>query len=266
MIFKSLKYTQGSEKYALTFPDEKIVHLGNGKSVNSSGNQVLEIVESLLMRDYSGYYNKLDTQASTSGFEASPFTGKAILSFTNGATITGDSKTGNVDIKGDLPKVHCIRYTNGGAFRSFGNVEDADFSDMLSTDMREYNDRISGTNWLKIVKLTNNVFRGIYGSDNVVQLETTPLGFTIKYLYDVKPVQSVFLLLAECMLTPRDYKRVVLLPPLDIFSDGTINKDSKDILTSRLIQAISMLKGTQLVLYSGSDLPHEKTTNVRLIR
>jgi hypothetical protein len=132
--------------------------------------------------------------------------------------------------------------------------------------MREYNDRISGTNWLKIVKLTNTVFRGVYGSNNVVQLETTPLGFTVDFLYGVASVHSVFLLLAECMITPYDYRRVVLLPPLDIFSDAFFSKGSRDILTSRLIQAIAMLKGTQMVLYSGNDLPHEKTTNVRSIK
>ena len=163
----------------------------------------LYAVESLLARDFSGYYGELDKQVGKSYHELD---GEYYLLFNDGAIQARDKA---VQVTGVVPSTHVIRY-NGvdDKFRSFCLSQGLTTYSTVYTDMRNYSHAIDDAKWIRLMMTVNDLL-----GFNFVQLIDDKLQFCPRAEHHVSPAgqKFMYMLMAECYLTPPDVLRRVLL-------------------------------------------------------
>lgn len=209
------------------------VNLPEKKTVILKGNSalhLLHITEVLLARDFTGYYWEKDKDY---GFNYLPVDGMSYIEF-NGGTIFGKDKI--IQIQGAIPNIHVIRYLSGSNIRSFYTTEDSGNFQPIYTDMTKYSNIIPDSQWIRFITIANDII-----GHEVYKFEDNNI--THKFLEDINiPVEGqelIYLLLAECFLTPEGYHRVLLLPNIEYLSlDRQI----------RLLEVLDDFKGHTLTL------------------
>lgn len=168
--------------------------------------QVMFVVESLLSNDLTGYYVDKDKEY---GYRYEDIKGVSRLIFQDG-TISGINSS--VSSEGLIPKIHCIRYLGNGhnKLRSFLLSDDASFSPVY-TNLIKYSNKLSDKQWFRLFGMANSVV-----DYEMCKLEQGELQFDFDYDcdIDVDGRKIIYMLLSECFLTPKGYKRVLILPDI----------------------------------------------------
>lgn len=205
-------------------PDAKVIFLrGRLKE------HFLYVMESLLSMDASGYYGELDCH------EQADLSGGAFMLFSGGGAVKSKDKF--VEATGLIPPTHVIRYTGKGqTFRSFYMERGLSTYSPVYTDMRRYSHAIDDAKWIRLIGVVNNLL-----GFEFVRLIDGRLDFHPKAGLPISQEgqKFVYMLMAECYLTPDKYKRVLLLSDIPYL-------DRQDEL--RLIQRLSYINGHLLAL------------------
>ena len=229
MLIKGVKTEVNGNLLSVPFPDKKTIILRG-----SNGLQILHIVESLLSNDFTGYYFEADKQY---GFYYKPVTGMSQLAFNDGS-IYGKDKA--IHTQGVIPKIHCIRYLGkSNKIRSFVISNDLQYSE-LYVDTTKYSTALTVAQWMRLISLINKVV-----GFEMVTLEDEQLSIQFREDYEI-PVegqQIIYMLIAECFVTPQGYSRVLLLPDIPYLS-GKVQAE--------LLETIDNINGHTLTLSSGS--------------
>lgn len=163
----------------------------------------LYVVESLLARDVTGYYGELDMQA---GKHYRDLDGELFLLFNDGGIQARDKV---VQVNGIVPSTHVIRYIGvDDKFRSFCLEQGLTTYSTVYTDMRDYSHVINDAKWVRLVMTVNDLL----GFEFAV-LEDGHLRFNPLEGHAVSPEgqKFMYMLMAECYLTPANVARRVLL-------------------------------------------------------
>lgn len=225
MQFKGIKTIINEEEKAYRLPDKKTVILQGENKDN-----ILYLVETLLSRDYTDYYAKID---GNYGFSYFPLSKISVLEFTNGKII---GKGNTIRIKGEIPKIHCIRYVRDGIIRSFlCDSYGSDEGKILTENLTRYTDDIPEAVWSKILKTVNDFlgYEMVLVKDKELHFNFTPTE------YSVSAQKLIYLLIAECFVTPSSYLRIVLLSDIEYM---TIEQQTE------LIKVLDNIKGHEMLL------------------
>ena len=214
------------------------------KTIILRGNNATDIIyriESLLSNDYTAYYINADKMY---GFSYENFDGESILNFSTGS-IFGKAKV--VSTRGQVPKMHCIRYLGKGVFRSFVNVEHRGVK-ILNYDMTKYDGEISDVIWYRIIETTN----ALVGS-KIVDLKDNKLEFNFVENSDlsVEAQKFIYMIISECYLTPLGYSRILL------FSDIYIMPASWE---AKLLETLDNIAGHSVCL-SNAEVEYNHFTS-----
>jgi len=228
MLLHTIKTKVKSKSYNLELPNKKSIVLSGSNAL-----QILYTVEALLSGDYLGRYKYFDKKW---GFEYQPFTGDSELVFKEG-TITG--KNGIASFTGRIPKIHCIRTLGKGQFRSFVSSQGVGTSP-LSVDMTKYQHTLPEIIWKELISNVNKFLGG-----EVVTLEKGELKFDwlTSSEYSVEAQKFIYLIFAECYLTPQGYSRVLLMSNIEFLTGR------QQVL---LIEALDNITGHSCCLSSGN--------------
>lgn len=225
-LIKSISMEIKNKPIQIGLPDKKTIIL---KGQNAT--QLLYVVESLLSQDVTGYYKDLD---KIYGFDYSDLDGQSMITFNNGAII-GKNKISQV--KGVVPDIHVVRYLGASnKLRSFYLSNTITKQQPIYNNMTHYSHIIEDSSWIRLIAIANS----IVGFD-MVQLKNNDLHFSFQETYpiSVEGQKIVYLLLAECMLTPEGYSRVLLLPDINYLD---VNVQIK------LLEYLDNIKGHTLTL------------------
>lgn len=197
-LIKSVSMTVDGSKVAKELPDVRTVVV-KGKLKE----HFLYTIESLLAMDTSGYYGAIDGKASYRDLD-----GEHYLLFRDGSSgIRSMDKV--CQTTGVVPSTHVIRYTGDDIkFRSFYMEQGLSSYSSVYTDMRKYSHAITDAQWCRLIMLVDNLL----GFEFVV-FEDGALRFNPQ---DGMPLSAeaqkfIYMIMAECYLTPPNYKRVLLL-------------------------------------------------------
>lgn len=226
MQLKSLKTIIDEKEKEVTFPDKKsVIVKGENK------NQILYLIETLLSRDYTDYYAKID---SNYDFFYEPLSEMSVLVFTNGKII---GKSSTIKVQGEVPKIHCIRYVRNGVIRSFLCNDNMDECS-LGNNMTRYNEQIDMSIWYRLIQTVNDYLGFVF-----VELVDKDLRFHFttdnikKFTVDAQKL--AYMLISECFITPENYLRILLLSEIECMT-------KEQILD--LIKLLDNLKGHEMLL------------------
>lgn len=218
---------------SVKIPDKKTVILRGTHNVS-----VLFAVESLLNFDMTNYYLERD---KSKGYHYAVPDGECYISFGDTGRLVGLG--GKVTSQGNVPKIHCVRYLRdeaGGSIRSFIISEEGDTPYQLSTNLTKYSVKLPDSSWFRLTSMVNKVI----GFD-FCELRARGGNKEVYFKYDdaktisVDGCKAVFMLLAECFLTPEGYHRIMLVPEIECL-------EAKKQLA--LLDALSNVKGHALTL------------------
>ncbi len=228
MLIKRVRTYVNNKELVFNIPDKKSIILRG-----SNGLQVIFVLESLLSGDTGFYRFDLD---KSYGFNYSPVTGLSEVLFNSGV-ITGMDRIVHKD--GVIPRLHVIRYLNGSIIRSFLMSGKADTS-CVSTDMCVYTKAVAEDIWQRVFLITNDILGFPYVTvvNGVLQFNSQEGTY-----WGIDSQMLVYLLVAECCLTPEGYHRVLLLPDIS-FLDGRHQ--------ALLIEHLDNIRGHSLCLSCGS--------------
>lgn len=232
MQLKGIKTILNEKERAIKLPNKKSIVL---KSVNQNNkDQIIYLIETLLSREYTDYYAKVD---SNFGFQYMPLSKISVLDFTNGKII---GKNSTIRVNGEIPKIHCVRYVRNGVIRSFlcDNSEHAGTC-LLNYNMTRYTKDVSDAVWYRIIEIVNK-FLG-YKAVELVDKELRFHFTTTKYSVEAQKI--IYMLISECVLTPENYLRVVLLSDIECMTE----EQQID-----LIMVLDNLKGHEMLISSGN--------------
>lgn len=217
-MFKNIQFTVPQGKVSFDFRGKHNIAVVGTTSLN-----LIHVMELLLSRDFT---SNLKTKDTVYNFEYSDIK-DAVLTLDSGI-IAGQG--GRVVTQGNIPAIHCIRYTKRGNIRSY-LFTDKVCNASVCTDLTSYTSVISDINWYRLITLVNK-FIGV----EVVSLHDNNLvfDFVSDYKYTIETQKFIYLLLAECFLTPALAKRVLLLGDIDLLD---INSQIK------LIKYINRING-----------------------
>lgn len=233
-------------KKLTTFIDSRVINIDfQGYKLikvvgeNSNKDTFLYLLERFLARDFDTYYDDIDKAL---GADYKSIEGISTLYFSNGVCYANGKK---LEIKGNVPKLHCVRYTGKDRIRSF--LIDSEMNNsVIGTDMTKFNSSISDSKWNRLATLMNKTI-----GYEVVKIDTTKrkIEFDIHDYCDwsVKDIKLVYLLLSESMLTPDDYTRVVLISDIDFMLSEQVAK---------IISALTSISRSEMIVFS-SDIPQE---------
>lgn len=224
MQFKGIKTIINEQEKAVKLPDKKTVVLQGENKEN-----IMYLIETLLSRDYTDYYAKIDRNY---GFYYFPLSKISVLEFTNGKII---GKKSTIKINGEIPKIHCIRYVKDGIIRSFLCSDYTEKNNCaLTENLTRYTDRIDETIWNKLLKTVNDFI----GYD-VVTVKDKELHFNFTpNQYSVEAQKTIYMLISECFITPSDYLRIVLLSDIETL---TVEQQLE------LIKVLDNIKGHEML-------------------
>ena len=239
MVIRGFKTEVNNKLLSISFPTEKNTVLFRG----TRSLQVLHTVESLLSRDFTDYYVDVDKQY---GYHYDEKQGVSQLMFDTGS-IYGKEHVTSVD--GKLPNIHCIRYLNNGIFRSFYITDNIKVT-YIDACMTDYNTNVIPlTDWYRLFAMVNNLI----GSEIVVfDGQHIRFNFNENSDWSVEAQKFVYLIIAECFITKDDFKRVLLMPDIDILYP------TQQI---RLLELLDNIKGHELTLSSGRIEFKDVTSN-----
>lgn len=231
MQLKGLKTIVKGKERAITLPNKKSIVLTSDEDIDKE--QVVYLIETLLSREYTDYYAKIDRNY---GKTYLPLSKISVLDFTNGKII---GKNSTIKINGTIPNIHCVRYVSHGIIRSFlcQNTEKNGICE-LNYNMTRYTKEIPELVWVRLIE-TVNKFLGY----KVVDLVDNELRFNFTQTsYTIEAQKIIYMLISECMLTPNDYLRVVLLSDIECLTP----KQQFD-----LILTLDNIKGHEMLVSCG---------------
>ena len=203
-MFKNIVFTINKHKVSFDFKGKPNIIVSGSNKTN-----LIYCLEMLLGKCFNTDISKKD---ATYGIEYSDIT-DCMLTFTNDSIILGKGRS--VVSKGNVPKIHCIRHSNGGTIRSYV------FSDELldaniGLNLTQYSRVLSDVDWYRLVTLTNKFLNA-----PVVNVcnDTLEFNFLSDYKYSIEAQKFVYLLFAECMLTPTGFQRVLLLGDIPFLTE-----------------------------------------------
>lgn len=227
MLIKGVEGNIDNHKVSIVFPDKKSIILKGTYSL-----ELMYLIESLLSNDMTGYYAKADVEYGISYKEIGA---NAQIAFNDGLLYSKDQ---SVFTKGTVPIIHIIRYLTDDKFRSIiTGDETIKGCGSIYSDMTKYSTILNYPTWQRLVFLTNSLL----GYD-MVSADNNTLKFNIvegKNNWSGKAQKFVYLLLAECFVTPKNVHRVLLIPKIDILS-----KEQQ----IRLFSVLDNIKGHSLLL------------------
>lgn len=185
---------------------KKSMELSDARTIIVRGRMkehFLYVVESLLAMDTSGYYGEIDKQA---GANYKDIEDEAFVLFQDGGIRSVDKV---VQTSGVVPSTHVIRYTGADEkFRSFYMEQGLSTYSTVYTDMRKYSHVISDAKWFRLLAMVNDLL-----GFEFVTADDGELAFHPMNGFPVSPdgQKFIYLLMAECYLTPEKYRRVLLL-------------------------------------------------------
>lgn len=245
MNLKGFKTQVNGKLMSVAIPDKKTILLRGTNSL-----QAIHTLECLLARDFTENYSSMDGQY---GYHYEEKKGTSQLLFDTGSIYGKDLAT---RVDGKIPNIHCIRYLKNGFFRSFyvtNETVNADI-DICTT---EYNPNIlSVSEWFRLIASVNNLI----GAE-VVKLEGTNIRFNFKedLEWSIDAQKFVYLIIAECFITSDNYKRVLLLPDIEILT-------SKQQI--QLLELLDNIKGHWVTFSSGNidfkDVTSEAVTSLNV--
>lgn len=189
----------------VNLPDKKTIILRGRNAL-----QVLFITESLLRQDFTDYFSSLDKQF---GFDYAEPTGTSYVMFNNGA-IMGKDKA--IKLQGIIPNIHVVRYLGAcNKIRSSYMAQTMNVRANTEVDMTKYSHIIYDAQWIRLIASVNNIL-----GFEFVRLEDEQLQFNFDNTKEigVEGQEIIYLLIAECTLTPEGYSRVLLLPDIPYLS------------------------------------------------
>lgn len=227
-----------------TFIDNRVINIDfqGYKLIKLSGDTsnkdtFLYTVERFLARDFDSYYDDIDKNL---GVNYKNIDGTSTIQFSSGfCSVTN----GKIEIRGNYPKIHCIRYSGKDRIRSF-LIDSEMHNSIIGTDMTVYNSVISDSKWNRLISIFNKTI-----GYEVVKIDL----LSRKLLFDIhdycdwseKDIKFLYLLLSESILTPDGYTRVTLLSDMDFLLSEQIYK---------LIDALTSISRSEMIIFS-SDLP-----------
>lgn len=163
----------------------------------------LYVVESLLARDTTGYYSELDSHA---GKSYKDIDGELLMLFNDGAIRSSERV---IQVTGVLPSIHVVRYIGvGNTFRSFYLESSLSTYSTVYTDMRKYSHIIDDAKWVRLIAVVNDLL-----GFEFVSLDESGLHFSPSegHHFSVEAQKFIYMLMAECYLTPDGFRRILLL-------------------------------------------------------
>lgn len=129
--------------------------------------------------------------------------------FNNKSKITYNN--GVIETAGSVPKYHGIYYVGNGVIRSFA-ITDSDDVPFVSVSS-QYTSDISNVVWYRILQYVNMYI----GADYVTLEGGNRLVFHPECTdeYTETELQFIYTLLTECVVTPKDFSRILLFNGLD---------------------------------------------------
>lgn len=213
----------------IDFDSYKLVKLC-GDKLNK--DTLISILERFLAIDFEKYYDDIDLNLGVSYLPVQNST----LKYNNGSIVYSNCK---VETKGNLPKIHCIRYVNGVRIRSF-LIDSEVTNDVIGVNMTEFNSVVSNSKWGRLSLLVNEMV----GFDFVLlDIKNRRLDFNLVSRSDWSEdaLKFVYLLISESMLTPDDYTRVILLSNISVLNN---------IQISKLIHTLMSISKNEFIVYS----------------
>lgn len=193
MDIVGVKTTIGGRDLSVNLPDKKSIIIRGRNS-----EYFITIFESLLANDYTNNVYKREEGVS-----------KVI--FREGALVGKDK---SVFMEGKIPKIHCIRYLDSGRFRSFLISDEVSYSELYS-DMKKYSGIIPEAKWIRLCEIVNSIvgFNLVYVVDKKIKF-----CFSDVSEFSIEAQKLVYLLVAECFITPKGYRRILILPDIDLLN------------------------------------------------
>lgn len=202
-MFKNIQFTINKHKVSFDFKEKP--------SIIVSGLNKMNLIYCLEMLLGKCFNTDISTKDAIYGIKYSNIS-DCMLTFMNGSIIAG--KGSMVVSKGLVPKIHCIRYSGESNIRSY--VFSDEFCDAnIGLNLTQYSRVLSDIDWYRLVTLTNKFLDA-----NIVDVKNEQLEFNFidGYKYSIEVQKFVYLLFAECMLTPTGFSRVLLLGDIPFLS------------------------------------------------
>lgn len=200
-LIKAIKTEVNGKQVSVTLPDSKTVILRGRLSMH-----ILYVVESLLSSDCTGYYADIDSQF---GIKYEALDGLSQIMFNNGY-LSGRDKC--VMAAGVVPNFHCVRYigNNVHQLRSFLLASDGNLN-CLDHDLTKYSSVLADTQWIRMMAIVNDIV-----GYEMCELKEHKIKFNMDVDSDIDEDTRglIYILVAECFLTPPNYHRVLLLPDI----------------------------------------------------
>jgi hypothetical protein len=231
-LLKSVSTEISGKTVQLVFPDKKTLIMRGANSL-----QMMHILECLLGQDFTGYYWSKDKEY---GFSYKPVSGVSRLVFNNGAILGKDKE---IQVQGEIPNIHVIRYLQWYTIRSFYLSNNLNNYSPLYTNLTQYSNILQDTQWYRIITMVNKL-----AGFEFVRLEDETLKFNFDETYGVTSngLKLIYTLISECFVTPDNYSRVLLLPNINVLTQ------QKQI---ELLESLDNIKGHTLTLSSASISP-----------
>lgn len=221
MQFKSIQ-AMGRKVYNIDLPDKKSIVLDGLKA---DKDYILELLKVVFGMDYN---NSLESKFPCKEL----LKNSVILRFTGG---TLSVSNGAISISGKIPYIHCI-YAQENEISSF--LVSYSLSQMeISTDMTVYSDVIDISDWSRLLDLFNRYA----GFECASLVNTQEHGKILQFNNMTKELETVYLLMSESFLTPKDYLRIVLIPQLSYL-------DSEKMF--RLIELLDNINKLEMIITS----------------
>lgn len=234
-LLKKVSTVISGQTVEVNLPDKKTILLRGRNSL-----QVIFIIESLLRQDFTDYFRTLDKQF---GYDYSEPEGTSYIRFNDGI-IMGKDKA--IQIQGQVPNIHVVRYLGScNKIRSSYMSETMNTQANTEVDMTKYSHIIFDSQWIRLIASVNSIL-----GFEFVKLENEQLQFNFDNTKEigVEGQEIIYLLIAECTLTPEGYSRVLLLPNIPYLSPKTQVK---------LLEVLDNFRGHTLTLSLANIQPSD---------
>lgn len=208
----------------------------NDRAVIIKGANKINLIhefEKVLTKDITGYCSNLDSNV---GEEFNEAQGISSITYENGVTyLDNDKKV--VKSTGKTPNIHCIRFIEeSNELRSCTISTTSKNIESIAHNMVRYSVIIDNNKWVRLCTLVNKVIGYTF-----VKVENNELVFdynTNTALTD-KQKEMIYIIIAECFLTPEGFERVILLTNMEGYPKSVVIK---------LIETLTRIKDNNLVL------------------
>lgn len=196
-------------------------------------DEVIFLIESLLAHDFTDNFANRDVAY---GLRSHTYSGTSTLRFTDGELIGGG---GIVKEIGKLPDIHCVRNLSQGCVRSF--ILNTENDHRIGKDLLSYSDVLSKKQWFRLASVMNALLNFKF-----VEFDGSSILFnkTETEEWSDKVLMAVYMLVAECFVTPVGTTRVVLLSDMSFLTESQL---------SRLLVTLKSIDKNEIVILK-SDL------------